>query len=317
MSLPFRAHSAWPAHVFGQVWEQVSESQVRDALDELRRTVTSPSSRYVEDVALPLAGWLATRARSGRVTAALSGPPGSGKSTLARVLRLLLARLFGLSAAGFSLDDVYRTKAERAELARDVHPLLMTRGVPGTHDLELANRLLDELAGATADGAVRLPRFDKLADDRAPRDGWEAISGPVDVVLVDSWFWDTRPADDASLASPVNAREAEEDPDGRWRRWVRAQLAGPYQSLFARADIHVQLLAPSWQTTLDWRADQQLELLGLSGPPSDEIRARVSHFLALFERIVGLPPEREPDVIAALDERHDLRRLGGTALRST
>lgn len=316
MALPFRAHSAWPAHLFGDVWDSVAKTRVSDVLGELTRSESMPAGRFSEDLALPLAGWLAQQARSGTLTAAFSGPPGSGKSTLARVLRPLLSRLFGLSVAGFSLDDVYLTKAERRELARSVHPLLMTRGVPGTHDLALANRLIDDLTHASPERPVLVPRFDKLADDRAPRDQWERVAEKVDVILLDGWFWGTGPGDEASLAEPLNAREAREDPDGRWRSFVRAQLAGPYQSLFARAGIHVQMLAPSWQTTLDWRLAQQLELLGSQGPASEELRTRNADFLALFQRIVSLPPAREPEVVVSLDEGHQLHHLSGTALRS-
>jgi len=315
MAPPFRAHAAWPAHLLGEVWADVTESQVRAVVAEVSR-VSSLSPRFTEEVALPLAGWLALRARSGQLAAAFSGPPGSGKSTLARVERLLLERLFGLSVAGFSLDDVYLTKAERSELARDVHPLFMTRGVPGTHDLGLANRLLDDLLRTSSEHPVWVPKFDKLADDRAPRDQWQRIAARVDVVLLDGWFWGAGPGDEASLGAPINAREAREDPDGRWRRRVRAELAGPYQSLFARADVHVQMTAPSWQTTVAWRLHQQLELLGNAGPASEELSTRNAEFLALFQRVVGLPPAREPDLILGLDEHHELGQLNGARFRS-
>jgi D-glycerate 3-kinase len=300
--------------VFGDAWEHVTESQVRDALGEVSRAVPNLSTRFLEDMALPLAGWLAQRARSGQVVAAFSGPPGSGKSTLVRVLTLLLPRLFQLSVAGFSLDDVYLTKAERSELARDVHPLFMTRGVPGTHDLALAHQLIDELARAMPARPVSVPKFDKLADDRAPRDQWERVAERVNVILLDGWFWGASAGDEASLAAPLNEREAREDPDARWRRRVRAELAGPYQALFARAEIHVQMLAPSWRTTVNWRLLQQLELLGSAGPASEELRQRNLDFLALFERVAGLPPAREPDVVVALDEQHQLDRLHGRVL---
>src|SRR4051812_33755031 len=66
----------------------------------------------------------------------ISGLQGSGKSTLATEL-IDAARRRGWSAVSLSLDDVYLTRAERESLARAVHPLLRTRGVPGTHDLTL------------------------------------------------------------------------------------------------------------------------------------------------------------------------------------
>src|SRR5690348_14070644 len=69
----------------------------------------------------------------------LAGAQGSGKSTMApRVAQQLEDA--GLRTAILALDDFYLTHAERAERARTVHPLLATRGVPGTHDIALLNR---------------------------------------------------------------------------------------------------------------------------------------------------------------------------------
>jgi D-glycerate 3-kinase len=271
--------------------------------------VTELSREFVENVCLPLSAWLAAHQGPRPIVAAFGGPPGSGKSTLVGALRSLLEERHGLATAAFSLDDVYYTKAERLALAREVHPLLATRGVPGTHDLVLANALLDELPRAGAGHEVRVPRFDKLRDDRAHPSQFEVIARRPDVILVDAWFWGAAPPTQASLEVPVNEREALEDPDGRFRRYVRDALAGAYQALFARAHVHVQLTAPSWETTLDWRVEQQLALRGLAGTvPDAATRSEITHFLRLFERVVRLPPAREPDVTLELDEHHELAR---------
>jgi len=70
----------------------------------------------------------------------MCGAQGSGKSTLARALAGRFPR-----AVALSIDDFYLTRAERLRLAKEVHPLLATRGVPGTHDLDLANAVLTAL----------------------------------------------------------------------------------------------------------------------------------------------------------------------------
>ncbi len=292
---------------------ETSTPEVRAVCAEIERRFPELSLRFVETVCLPLSSWLARR-EPRPLVAALSGPPGSGKSTLVGALRWLLARRHGLRSAGFSLDDVYYTKAERQALARDVHPLLATRGVPGTHDLALANALLDALTRAGAEQPVRLPRFDKLADDRAPESEWDRVEARPDVILVDGWFWGAAPPSVASLERPINEREATEDPDGHWRRHVREQLAGGYQDLFARADVHVRLTSPSWETTLAWRVEQQLALRGLAGTaPDAATQAEITKFLRLFERVARLPPAREPDLTLELDERRELVRVAERA----
>lgn len=100
--------------------------------------------------------------------AGLSGLQGSGKSTLAEQLASVLTHA-GIATLALSLDDFYFGRRERARLARDVHPLLATRGVPGTHDLALLDDTLDDLGHASAQHPAWVPRFDKGRDTRMPR----------------------------------------------------------------------------------------------------------------------------------------------------
>ena len=79
------------------------------------------------------------------------------------------------------IDDFYLTKDQRVELAARVHPLLATRGPPGTHDIDaLIGALMSLLEGRS----VEVPVFDKGIDDRS---GTRAVSGPVDRVIVEGW----------------------------------------------------------------------------------------------------------------------------------
>lgn len=108
---------------------------------------------------------------------AISGLQGSGKSTLAAQV-VELARARGLRAATLSIDDTYLTRAQRQRLADQVHPLLATRGPPGTHDLPLA---LSTLQAARNGQPFPLPRFDKLADERVDAAHWQHIEGRLDL----------------------------------------------------------------------------------------------------------------------------------------
>ncbi|MET0292391.1 MAG: kinase, partial [Steroidobacteraceae bacterium] len=115
----------------------------------------------------------------GPLVVGICGAQGSGKSTLTAALSAQLGAA-GLRVAGLSLDDLYLTRAERQRLSRTVHPLLATRGVPGTHDVALGTSTFARLGEG---GAVALPSFDKGVDDRRPRDAWPRVSGPVHVIL--------------------------------------------------------------------------------------------------------------------------------------
>ncbi|MEX1032459.1 MAG: hypothetical protein WDZ30_03795, partial [Cellvibrionaceae bacterium] len=106
------------------------------------------------------------------------GAQGSGKSTLAGLLAMLLNRVHGLRTVAVSLDDFYLTRAQRQRLAEEIHPLLITRGVPGTHDLPLAMGTLDTLLAQP--GEATIPGFDKSRDERKSKPEWSRVAAPVD-----------------------------------------------------------------------------------------------------------------------------------------
>lgn len=255
-----------------------------------------------------LAAWCAAQARPGRaLVVGINGAQGSGKSTLAALLRQLLEHGPGLRPVVLSIDDFYLTRAEREELARRVHPLLMTRGVPGTHDVALARRTLERLRELRQGERLSLPRFIKAQDERAPERDWPECTGPVDIVLFEGWCVGTPPQGADALATPVNTLEAEEDADGRWRAHVNAQLATAYATLFALLDRLVLLRAPGFEVVHGWRVEQEAgNAAAVAGAAHVMTPSAVRRFIAHYERLtrhaLRVLPARA-DVVLELDER--------------
>ena len=270
----------------------------------------------VETVLTPLAERIARlHRRVGRsVVTGVCGAQGTGKSTLCAFLAELLEHQ-RLRVAVLSLDDLYLTREARAQLAARVHPLFATRGVPGTHEVELGEHVLDALARP---GLVRLPRFDKAADTRAPPDRWAQVQAPVDVVLFEGWCLGARPQPASALNTPVNALEREEDSDGVWRRAVNEALTGPYAHLFARLDALVLIAAPAFEQVFAWRALQERRLATAQGDApsmSDDALVRfIRHYERLTRHILAEMPARA-DAVIAVDEDHAMApacyRAGG------
>ncbi|CAG0976965.1 partial D-glycerate 3-kinase, partial [Gammaproteobacteria bacterium] len=193
---------------------------------------------------LPLAHWVRRQKQPGKaLVLGVNGAQGSGKSTLCGFLKLILREAYGYNVAGISLDDLYKTRAERQRMAREIHPLFATRGVPGTHDVELGLRLITALVRPDG-GQIAIPAFDKAEDDRRPQHEWPLFQGPADVVVFEGWCVGTRPQADNALSQPVNELERREDWSGIWRRHVNRQLEGPYAKLFALLDRLVFLQVP-------------------------------------------------------------------------
>ncbi len=211
----------------------------------------------------------------------ISGLQGSGKSTLAAQV-VEAAAGAGLRAASLSLDDVYLTAARRQALAREVHPLLATRGPPGTHDLPLALATIDALRDG---GTPALPRFDKLGDDRLPLEAWPVPPGPLDLLVVEGWCLAV-PAEEApALDEPLNALEREEDPDGTWRRWCNASLRVDYPPLWARIDALWFLQPPDFDIVGTWRWQQEQALERAQPGRRGMDRAGLERFIQHYERI--------------------------------
>lgn len=207
----------------------------------------------------------------------VAGGQGSGKTTLARALEGALI-LAGANAAACSIDDFYLPRSERQALAGAVHPLLATRGVPGTHDMALLDRVITALGGT---GRVDLPSFDKAADDRLPADAWRPVRAPLDVLVLEGWCLGAHPQAAADLADPVNALEAEEDPSGAWRRYVNAALEGAYADLWRRLHGLVYLAVPDMDAVRRWRTEQEQ-----AHPPGQRMDAAgISRFVAHYERL--------------------------------
>ena len=238
----------------------------------------------------------------------INGSQGSGKTSLCRFLELLLEREHAIKASTLSIDDLYLTKAERQALAVTVHPLLATRGVPGTHDTALGAAVLKAfLAG---EPGLQLPRFDKSRDDRAPAERWPVAAAPLDVLLFEGWCVGAPPQPAEALAAPVNALEANEDAGGQWRRMVNDALAGPYRALFDRIDMLVMLVAPRFEAVLAWRELQERKLRAQNGGGMSpaEIGRFVAHYERLTRHMLAVMPQ-SADVVVTLGEGHGIEKL--------
>ncbi len=255
----------------------------------------------------PLVHWLANRARStDRFLLGVSGAQGTGKSTLAEYLGMALSPKLG-NVAVLSLDDFYLTRAERRALAETVHPLLATRGVPGTHDTGLLQHYLDALQALPAGDTLLVPRFDKATDDRAPEAAWTRISGPVPLIILEGWCVGTQPQTGRELDRALNPLERDEDPDARWRRFVNESLGGAYANLNARLDALIYLQAPSFERVFGWRLEQERKLAARSSGVRIMSESELARFILHYERLTRanqrvLP--RVADVVMHLDHDH-------------
>ncbi|WP_144779829.1 hypothetical protein [Marinobacter maritimus] len=252
----------------------MTDSELKTTIDALIEKEGLPQNyaATVEQTILPLIEQIVSlrNAKKRTVVVGIHGAQGTGKSTLTLFLTRLLCDHWQYPTASFSLDDLYLTRAERRALAEQVHPLFMTRGVPGTHDVELGERVIGQLRTAGPRDHTPIPAFDKSHDDRVPSNDWPVFGGRAEVILVEGWCLGALPEEESALAAPLNALEAEEDPSGTWRRYVNQCLKGKYQEFFSELDSLIMLKAPSMSRVQEWRTLQEHKLAEKAGNALNE-----------------------------------------------
>lgn len=251
----------------------------------------------------------------------INGCQGSGKSTLSDFLSAYLSQQYDLHVVVMSLDDFYFDQSKRSAIAVKVHPLFQTRGVPGTHDMIQAARVLEQLR-ASAD-QVSIPRFNKATDNPAPRQEWQTISKPVDVVIFEGWCWGVDPQNDNQLLNAVNALEHEQDETGVWRKFVNRQLEQHYAPLYSFMNYWIMLKAPSFDCVYAWRLEQEQKLRHSLPAKSDNPETgvmtdeQVQAFIQYYQRLTQHALEtleNKCDVVFTLNSQ---RRISDHQIRST
>jgi D-glycerate 3-kinase len=230
----------------------------------------------------------------------INGCQGSGKTTLADYLCSSLKDR-GLKAIAISIDDFYLTRQQRQQLASDVHPLLSTRGVPGTHDLELAIETLNNLAMDS--GEVKVPRFNKAQDERLPIEEWPQVETPLDIIILEGWCVGITAEVEEALLEPINELESLKDPVGEWRSYINQQLVTNYPELWQLIDRLIMLQAPSFSCVYQWRLEQEQKLAkqnetlaGTSAEnnrimPAEELQQFIQHYERLTRHSLKYLPQ--------------------------
>jgi len=196
-------------------------------------------------------------------------------------------------------------------LAREVHPLLRTRGVPGTHDCDWLRDVLQSVHSGQR--SLRIPQFDKGLDDRV-----ETLSATADMLILEGWCVGVAPQPEDLLAQPCNALERNEDPQGVWRRWVNAQITLRYQPLWSHVDLWLHLRVPGFAQVVAWREQQERSL-----PSAQRMsKLELERFIAHYERLTRWQwhhPARGPGMLIQLDAQHGVAGVtisAGTVIES-
>jgi D-glycerate 3-kinase len=241
----------------------------------------------------------------------LSGGQGAGKSTITQILKLILEIKYNLSVVCFSIDDFYKTLNERTSLAKNVNKLFKTRGVPGTHDTSLINKIFINL-NKKKFKPMLIPCFDKSTDDRFPKKYWQKVKKKPEIIIFEGWCVGAKPQKNKNLLKPVNILERRQDLDLKWRSRVNNELKKAYKKIFRKIDMLIFLKVPSFNCVYKWRLLQERKLQLTSKGKKTMSPLQVREFIMYYERITMQMLEdfsNKAYAVLYLDKQHRFNRI--------
>ena len=216
--------------------------------------------KMIKSFLIPVSFWISKKTNRKRtIIIGLAGGQGSGKTTISSILTLILKKYFKLNVFKVSIDDFYKTRKDRRILSITKHPLLMTRGVPGTHDIDLMLRFFTKVKSKNFK-KIEIPKFNKAIDDRYKKNFWYKLKSKPDVVIFEGWCVGAKAQTINQLKKPVNSLERIYDQRIKWRSYVNNQLKTKYNILFKQLDGLLYLKAKNFNLLKKWRLKQERKL---------------------------------------------------------
>ena len=189
--------------------------------------------KSLKKIYIPMSFWIENKYKKKKKTLFLgfSGGQGSGKTTVAKILKIILKKFFKRKIYISSIDDFYKTLKDRNKMSHTIHSLFKTRGVPGTHDINLIKKFFYFIKKEKFK-KTKLPKFDKSIDDRLKKKYWFNIKERPEIVILEGWGVGAQPQSNSLIKKPINILEKYEDQDLIWRKYVNVKLEKEYKKFF-------------------------------------------------------------------------------------
>ena len=244
--------------------------------------------KMIKSFLIPISFWIAKKVEKKKpFILGLSGGQGSGKTTISSIISIILSKYFKLNVFKISIDDFYKTRKKRLELSKKVHPLLMVRGVPGTHDINIMLDFFKRIKEKKFK-SIKLPRFNKATDDRYNKKLWYSVKRRPDVIIFEGWCVGAKAEQNYTLKTPINSLEKLKDQKQIWRRFVNKQLKSKYKKLYDQLNCLLFIKAKNFSLLRQWRIKQEKKL-SLKSKRSNKLKImsdkEIINFMQTYQRI--------------------------------
>ncbi|MBT4951582.1 MAG: hypothetical protein HON34_07255 [Pelagibacteraceae bacterium] len=237
----------------------------------------------------------------------ISGSQGVGKSTLAIIIKLVIEKIYKKKVMILSIDDYYLSKNKRNEISKKIHPLLKTRGVPGTHDINKLRRHINNFNKQKF--PISTPKFDKLKDDCSKT--LNKVTS-AQILILEGWCCGTSAVEDKYLYKNINKLELNLDKNFVWRKYYNSILKNQYQSVFKMFDITIYLKPPSFAYVLKWRVLQEKNNAIKNNQKELMNKKELSFFIQHYEKITKWMIKTMPakaDILINLDRNQKIKKI--------
>ena len=240
-----------------------------------------------------------------------SGGQGSGKTTAAGIIKIILQKFFKRRIHVSSIDDFYKTLEVRNKMSYAIHPLFKTRGVPGTHDINLIENFLQTVKNKKLK-KIMLPKFDKSIDDRIKNKYFKIKRFP-EIVILEGWCVGAKPQPNSLIKKPINILEKDEDKSLVWRKYVNNKLKKDYKKVFSMIDYFIFMKIPSFNVVFKWRFLQEIKLKKKSYSRKKVMSYKeIKRFIMFYQRITLQMVKdlgKSASVVILLKKNHEIKKI--------
>jgi len=270
--------------------------------------------KRLKKIYIPISFWIENKYKKKGETLILgfSGAQGSGKTTVTGIIKIILKKFFKREIYVSSIDDFYKTLKDRKKMSYNIHPLFKTRGVPGTHDVNLVKNFFNFLIKKKFK-KFKLPKFDKSIDDRLKKKYWHNIKERPEIIILEGWCVGAKPQSNSSIKKPINILEKYEDQDLIWRKYVNEKLKKEYKKLFAMIDYFIFMKIPNFNMVFKWRLLQEKKLRKESHI-NNKIMSynETKRFIMFYERITLQMIKdlcKSASIVMLLKKNHEIKKV--------
>ena len=274
----------------------------------------SSKIKNLKKIYIPISFWINNKCKKKGKTLilGLSGSQGSGKTMVTGILQIILKKFFKKNIYIISIDDFYKTLRDRNRMSQQKHSLFKTRGVPGTHDINLIKNFFISVKRKKFK-KIKLPKFNKSIDDRSKKNYWHNINKRPEIIILEGWCVGAKPQIISSLRKPVNILERHEDKDLIWRKYANEKLKKEYKEVFAMIDYFIFMKVPNFKMVFKWRLLQESKLKKKFHYKKKIMTySAIKRFIMFYQRItlqMIKDLSKSASIVLLLKKNHEIKRV--------